>query len=126
MRIIAGSCLALATYPAAAAAAFASAPQPGHRARACVQSEMRGAGSQAIASQAIARCGAPRCAWDPDMPSFEITLQKPLGIAFGEKAGGGLQVDEMLPEGSAAADGTAWPRDLLLEVNGGSANSTDG
>ena len=57
------------------------------------------------------------------MPNFEITLQKPLGIAFGEKDGGGLQIDEMLPEGSAAADGTSWPRDLLLEVNGEDVSS---
>lgn len=51
--------------------------------------------------------------------NYDVTLQKPLGLAFVERDdGAGLEVGEILPAGSAAADGKIFPLDLLLEVHG--------
>ena len=58
----------------------------------------------------------PRC--EEELPSFEIRLPKPLGIAFEEGDTSGLVVERVLEGGSAFEDGQIWPGDLLLEVNG--------
>ena len=50
------------------------------------------------------------------VPTYELTLRKPLGLAFEESEGGGLEVGAVLPGGNAARDGTVWPGDLLLKV----------
>ena len=53
-----------------------------------------------------------------ELPSFELTLKKPLGIVFesGHEGEYGISVSEILDNGSAAQDGTIWPGDMLLEV----------
>ena len=67
---------------------------------------------------AARRACEPRlCVAPDDSPRFEITLTKPLGIAFEEiEHTGGLEVGEVLAGGSAVKDGTIWPGDLLLAV----------
>ena len=50
---------------------------------------------------------------------YDLTLTKPLGIAFEETASGfGLEVTEVVEGGSAHEDGSIWPGDLLLKVGG--------
>ena len=67
------------------------------------------------------------CCEDDEMPSFEITLRKPLGLALEERddAVAGLVVTECVAGGSAASDGTIWPGDLLLEVCGRDVSGMD-
>ena len=68
------------------------------------------------------RAGTPRC---EDLPSFDLTLAKPLGIVFEESDGGGLFVAELQPGGSAAESATVWPYDLLLAVDGRDCRDAD-
>ena len=52
---------------------------------------------------------------------FELTLTKPLGIAFEERIEGksfGVKVGEVLSEGSAAASTYVWPGDVLTQCDG--------
>ena len=68
------------------------------------------------------RAGIPRC---EELPSFDLTLAKPLGIVFEESDGGGLFVAELQPGGSAAESATVWPYDLLLAVDGRDCRDAD-
>jgi ferredoxin len=68
------------------------------------------------------RAGSPRC---EELPSFDLTLAKPLGIVFEEADSGGLFVAELQPGGSAAASATVWPYDLLLAVDGRDCRDAD-
>ena len=69
---------------------------------------------------AVSRSRVATCCQAEDLPSYGLTLAKPLGLAFEERDDGctGLLVTEAVPGGSAAKDGTIWPGDLLLEVCG--------
>ena len=60
-----------------------------------------------------------------ELPSFHVTLPKPLGIAFEEAGFGGLIVEKVLEGGNAFGDGQIWPGDLLLEVNGRDVSNAD-
>ena len=56
---------------------------------------------------------------EEELCPYAVALRKPLGIRFEEREDGrGLEVGEVLAEGSAAADGRVWPCDLLLSVGG--------
>lgn len=62
------------------------------------------------------RCPAPLMAIEEEN-EFDITLSKPLGIAFEESSGvGGLEVKRLLSGGSAAASTFVWPGDVLTKV----------
>jgi len=52
-----------------------------------------------------------------EMPSFEVELTKPLGLAL-EECGRGIEVAKVLEGGSAFHNGQLWQGDLVLEVNG--------
>ena len=68
------------------------------------------------------RCEANiiRCADDDGGAECELSLCKPLGIAFEEVAADerrGVVVGDVLPDGSAAESTYVWPGDLLLAVD---------
>jgi ferredoxin len=75
----------------------------------------RGGGALGVrALQPVRACGA-------ELPSYEIKLRKPLGILFGETESDGssnLVVMELLDGGSAKREGTLWPGDVLLGLDG--------
>ncbi|KAL3926969.1 MAG: hypothetical protein SGPRY_003044 [Prymnesium sp.] len=60
------------------------------------------------------RCSPPRL----ELPTFSLSLSKPLGVAFEESASGGMQVSRVLAGGSAERDGQVWPGDQVFQING--------
>ena len=69
-----------------------------------------------------ARLPPVRC----EVPSFEVVLTKPLGIAIETCANGeGVEVGQILEGGSAYTDGQLWKGDLVLAVNGVDVRDAD-
>ena len=62
-----------------------------------------------------------------DLPIYELTLMKPLGIMFEEGDDGvaSLVVKSVLSGGSAETDGSIWPGDVVLSLNGSDVSSLE-
>ena len=63
------------------------------------------------------RAGTPRC---EELPSFDLTLAKPLGIVFEEADGGGLFVAELQP-GGRSEEGEEGEQDAHRGAEDGAA-----
>jgi hypothetical protein len=70
---------------------------------------VRRAGSQTQRRTVLRAC---------ELPSFDLSLPKPLGLQLEEDENGCTRVAALLDGGSATADGTIWPGDQILAVDG--------